>query len=129
MDTVTVEVYPDETEVIVQVSDLVSAENVTFDPTGTSIAPEAVNVDKALKDLDERIVSFSAGVDPPYQVTLSSVTTITISQATHGKSSVRGILLLNPSFYEVSVAWKVDASQLVTIESNSDLLDHILKIY
>lgn len=66
--------------------------------------------------------------DLKYSVTLPSTLTYTVLQATHGLSNVSGINLYTPSGQSVITEYTVIAND-VTVYSNVDLLNHILKIY
>lgn len=63
-----------------------------------------------------------------YSTTLGSVMTATIFSTTHNLSIVKNVTMLRPDGMEVSVVYSV-VNNNVTVESNINLLNHIIKIY
>lgn len=63
-----------------------------------------------------------------YTATLGSVTSITISSATHDVPTVKNVKIYHPDGYDVSVTYRI-VSNNVTIDSNVNLLNHSVKIY
>jgi hypothetical protein len=63
-----------------------------------------------------------------YTATLGSVTTATIFSATHNLSTVKNVVIYHPDGKEVSIVFSV-VNNNVTVESNINLLNHIIKIY
>lgn len=63
-----------------------------------------------------------------YTATLGSVTSVTISSATHDVPTVKNVKIYHPDGYDVSVAYRI-VSNNVTIDSNINLLNHSVKIY
>lgn len=68
------------------------------------------------------------GNDLFYTTTLGSVLTITIAAATHEISSVNNVIIYHPDGREVSVQYSVINNDVI-LESNINLLNHVIKIY
>lgn len=69
-----------------------------------------------------------AGVAEVYSATLGSVTSATIASATHGITEVKNVTIYHPDGNEVSVPFSVVTNDVI-INSNINLLNHIIKIY
>lgn len=63
-----------------------------------------------------------------YSANLGSVTTVTITEATHEVPVVRNVTLFDTSGNAVSVAYNIVNNDVI-IESNVNLLNHSIKIY
>jgi hypothetical protein len=69
------------------------------------------------------------GGSPYFQKTLGAGLTATVLVAEHGLNPVRGVSVLTPGRLEMNVEVEINASLDVIINSNLDLVNHILKIY
>ena len=103
-----------------------------------SFGPFIYNIDKKIFDVPTKLSELendvgyitSGGVTlATFQKTLGSALNYLIPATEHELSFVNGVTVLTPSRAEIDVYVELRANQDVYIESNINLLNHILKIF